>query len=360
MSSLARWLGMLGIVVALAGCGDERMVDHIRMITVLGFDDTRPGYIGTAIYSDFTQRGKVGMLEGRAEQTQLILNEMNGQSAQPVKIEKLRLLLFSRELAEHGLSYFINTICRNPLISNYLTVAVSEEPVASLAKIMTKQGSQELPYHLIEQNMKSGNIPRSNLSTVLFDYHGVGRDVSVPVIRLNAAGRMQVSGYGIFKGDRLKLTLNPEEMFYYKLLQGYSMRGEIPFTLKKDGQEGTALFSVSYGRESKHAVRRASGLHIQVNLAISGMVKEYPRWMDLRKDSNDREVDCQLEGQMRDRLTALLTKLRDSGADPLGVGDLVRAYTRDWDEKEFYERDYPKTAFDIALNLQLTKSGIGE
>lgn len=360
MSSLARWLGIFGIVFALGGCGNDRMVDNIRIVTVLGFDDGRPGYIGTALYSDFTQRGKVGTLQGRAGQTQLVLNEMNGQSAQPIKIEKLRLLLFSRELAESGLSYFINSICRNPLISNYLTVAVSEEPVTSLAKVIAEQGSRELPYHLIEQNMKSGNIPRSNLSTMLFDYHGLGRDVSLPVIRLNAAGRLQVSGFGIFKEDRLKLTLNPEEMFYYKLLQGYSMRGEIPFTLKKHGQEGTALFSVSYGRESKHAVMRADGLHIQVQLAISGMVKEYPRWMDLRKDSNDREVDRQLEKQIRERLMSLLAKLRDSGVDPLGVGDLVRAYSRDWDEKEFYERIYPKTAFDIAINLQLTKSGIGE
>ncbi|MBB3130359.1 Ger(x)C family germination protein [Paenibacillus rhizosphaerae] len=360
MNSLTRWLGTFGIVLVLAGCGNDRMVNNIRMVTVLGFDDNPPGYVGTAIYSDFTQRGKVGVLEGRAKQTQLILNEMNGQSAQPVKIEKLRLLLFSRELAERGLSYFINSICRNPLISNYLTVAVSEEPVASLAKIIAGQGSGELPYHLIEQNMKSGNIPRSNLSMMLFDYHCAGRDVSLPIIRLNGAGRLQVSGYGIFKGDRLKLTLNPEEMFYYKLLQGYSMRGEIPFTLKKHGQEGTALFSVSYGRESKHAVMRANGLHIQFQLAIIGMVKEYPRWMDLRKDFNDREVDRQLEKQMRDRMMSLLVKLRDSGVDPLGAGDLVRAYTRDWDEKEFYERMYPKTAFDIAINLQLTKSGIGE
>jgi hypothetical protein len=68
----------------------------------------------------------------------------------------------------------------------------------------------------------------------------------------------------------------------------------------------------------------------------------------------------QLEEQVENELKKLLHKLTAYQVDPLGIGDLVRANSRDWDEKEFYKHIYPTVQYGIDINIELTRSGIGE
>ena len=52
--------------------------------------------------------------------------------------------------------------------------------------------------------------------------------------------------------------------------------------------------------------------------------------------------------------------LKEHHVDPLGIGDLARAYSKKWNEREFYEKVYPTIAMDVNLKLDLYQTGIGE
>ncbi|MBD2867602.1 Ger(x)C family spore germination protein [Paenibacillus arenilitoris] len=344
----------------LAGCSNEGIVDHIRIVSVLGFDKNEAGYSGTALYADYAGKGKITTLRANAKQTNLVLNEFDLQSAKHVRIEKLRMLFFSKSLAEQGISSFLKTICKDPLISNYLIMAVSEESAAALSESLAGKESIELPYHLIEHNMRRGTIPLSNLSTVLFDYYGTGRDFSVPYLRLNGKGDIEIAGYGIFKDDRLKLVLNRNEMLHYKMLQGKYLKGDIPFTVSDGKREGSAIFSINYGKQYKTVDAEPNKAQINFNFQLNGMVKEYPEWFDLKDEAYNDRLLAQLEAQIRDKLSSLLLKLQEEKVDPLGIGDLVRSRRRSWSEEQFYAAEYSNVDFGIRLHLRISKSGIGE
>ncbi|MDQ0971121.1 spore germination protein [Neobacillus niacini] len=345
------------LVLVLTSCSNERVVDQLHILTTLGFDKNKSGYTGTALYSDLSQKGgKISFLQGNSKQIKLILNKMNNQSTKRIDIAKLRMIMFSKEVAKEGLSHFLLTICKDPLISNYLYIVVTEESIASVSKGLKDKGRENLPYYMIEQNMQSGNIPHSNLSTVLFDFYGEGRDFSVPYIRFNKNGETEIIGFGIFKDDRLKIVINREEMMLYKLLQGKFIQGDIPYTINDKKGKSTALFSIQYGKGNKTVSKDKNETKVTYHLTLNGMVKEYPQGTQVEMNKSL----VHLKKQLQTDLVLLLNKFKDEKVDPLGTGDLVRAYSRDWNENQFYKEEYSNIAFDVDLNLQLTKSGIGE
>jgi spore germination protein len=345
------------LVLILASCSNARIVDQLHILTTLGFDKNKSGYMGTALYSDLTQKGgKISLVQGNSKQIKLILNQMNNQSTKRIDIAKLRMIMFSKEVAEDGLSNFLLTICKDPHISNYLFIVVTDESIASISKGLKGKDRSNFPYYMIEQNMEIGNIPESNLSTVLFDFYGEGRDFSVPYLRTNKNGEAEIIGYGIFKDDRLKLVINREEMMLYKLLQGKHFQGDISYNINDERDKSTALFSIQYGSGNKTVKIHKNETKITYNLTLNGMIKEYPHGT-LVEINNAQD---HLKKQLQTDLLRLLNKFKDANVDPLGIGDLVRAHSREWNEKQFYKEKYSTIGFEVNLDLQLTKSGIGE
>ncbi|WP_219837629.1 Ger(x)C family spore germination protein [Paenibacillus sp. R14(2021)] len=348
-------------VLTLTGCSSQRIVDDNYLLTVLGLDKSNAGYKETGLYSDFNLGGRTELLQGIAAKPSLLIDELDNQSSLPVMITKLKLLIINKQLAEEGLAPFIESICRDPLISHYLIVAVSDGSTSSMLESLVDVKSESLPYRTVEHNMRSGRTPDSNLHNLLFDYYGEGRDPSVPYLKLNDNGKIEITGHAIFKDDRLKLTINQEEIALYKMLQGRLVRGSMPFAINKGQNEGTAVFNSLSGKKSRMLSKASSGFKVTYNLTLNGMVKDYPKWIELKKSGDPELLTQQLEKQLRSKLLALLDKFVKNKVDPLGIGDFIRAHQRKaWQEKQFYEVEYPSLVFDVHVKIHLIKSGIVE
>ncbi|SDX70623.1 Ger(x)C family spore germination protein [Paenibacillus sp. CF384] len=354
------WIPVIVLVLVLAGCANAVVVDHIRSLTVLGFDKHNSGYKASALYADYADKGRIKVLRGDSNRTRTMIKEMAFQSAQPIRIEKLKMLAFSKEVAAEGVKTFIKTFCRDPIISFYAILAVVDDSVASLSESLLGKDSQEFPYHLLEQNMKQEMIPHSTVATVLFDYYGLGRDISVPYLKLNANKEIEIAGYGIFKDDRLKLVLNHEEMVHYKLLQGRALRGEIPFVIRKDSKQSPAVFNTTSGKMKRKISTSDNKTTFTYSFVLEGMVTEYPDWFSLGEEDNTKSLADQLEKQLQTHLLDLLHKFVKEGVDPLGIGDLTRSRQRGWTEAKFYAAEYDHIQFDVHIHIRLTKAGIAE
>ena len=362
MNNPGRWLMIpCALLLLLTGCnGNSRIVDRINIVTAMGFDRAEHGYKGTAFFSEFKDTGKVHTLQGSAPQIEMIRNQIDHQSTMPIKIAKLRLLLFTQSLAEAGLSPLIHTICKDPLLSNYLTVAIFAGSLKSLSDHLEGKTNDRLPYYLLEDSVTSKGLPRSNLSTFLYDFYGEGRDISVPYIRLNQNDKVEIAGFAILKKDRLQLLINPAETLQFGILQGKPIRGYLPFDLHAGKHEGTAVFTLQYNKMSRKLLRQGSELRVVYHLSLHGMVKEYPEWLNLRDTRQMHEMLEQLALQVREHSLELIRKFQQNQVDPLGVGDLYRVHHRKWRESTFYQSEYPRITFDVQVKLHLTKSGIGE
>lgn len=355
---------LLPLLLFTPGCSypRQKIIDEIQLQTVLGLDKVNNEYVGTAVFTDYSGEEKKGgssILQGKEKKTRMIRQSINAQSSKPIEIGKLNLLIFGKELARNGLAYFVKTICRDPLIGSNLFIAVSDEPAGELL-MKNKDKNSDYLYKLIEQNYRNQNVPIPTLQHFLFDYYGEGRDPSIPFLKVNQKGNITVNGLAVFKKDRLGLILNQKEAFLYKILRGRVIRGETAFKLHKGKSEDLALLTILYGKNKKSIINKDTNSKVICNLTLSGMVKDYPDWLDLRKKQNNILLKKQLEKQMKKDFEKLFVKFQKHQVDPLGIGDLVRAHSKKWDEKEFYKKVYPSIALDMNLKIDLFQAGIGE
>lgn len=354
----------LAVLLTLSACNNpnNKTINDIQIPSVLGLDKGKDKYIGTILYTDYTkeeEKGETTILEGKGLNTRTILQEMDEQSSKPVEIGKLSLLLFGKELAEDGIAYFVKTICRDPLVGSNMYLAVSEGQSGELLK-NNKSNSSDHIVRLIEHRYVKDDLPLPNMHSFLFDYYGEGRDNAIPLLKVNSAGKITIGGLAVFKNDKLITTLDEKETFLYKLLRGETIRGDSVFNVKNEDRKGTVVFTVLYGENRKRFIKNHSVPKIHFHMELQGMVKDYPTWLDLREDSQKYMLKKQLEERVEKECKKLLHKLTANKVDPLGIGDLVRAKSRDWDEKEFYENIYPNVQYDMDLNIELTRAGIGE
>ncbi|WP_188455553.1 Ger(x)C family spore germination protein [Virgibacillus oceani] len=343
----------------LSGCKRINIIDQLQIVTILGFSKEDDKYIGTALYTDYTEQkqGKVHTLQGEASTVELVLDDINSQSEKPIHIGKLMLLIVSEDIAKEDMSDIVKTICRDPLVGTNLIVAVSEIPPKEILNKIKEEGKGYLPA-LIEQNFISKNIPISNLHIFLFNYYGKGRDIAVPYLKLNQKGKVEINEYAVFKREKLGLILNEKEMVLYNILQDKSIGGQVAVNVRKDQFEDLAVLTILSGKIIESVSNPNTLPRISYNITLNGMVRDYPKWLDMRKKENNLLLDRQLEKRLKEDLKHLLLKFQEHNVDPLGVGDFIRAHSEEWNEEQFYETIYPTITFNVDINVVLSKSGI--
>ncbi|WP_167555407.1 Ger(x)C family spore germination protein [Gottfriedia acidiceleris] len=347
----------------ISGCSfpRQKIIDEIQILSVYGFDKVDNHFVGTALYSDYTEVGNKGstILQGSGKKSLLIKQALNEQSPKPIEVGKLNLLIFGKELAENGVSYFVKAVCRDPLIGSNAILAVSEEPAGELL-MKNKAKDSNYIYKLIEQNFRNQFVPLPTFHSFLFDYYGEGRDASIPYIKINQKENIEVNGLVVFKKDKLALILNQKESLLYKLLRGRVIRGQTEFNIQKGQNTDSAILTILNGNEKKLIKTNNGKTKVKFNLTLNGMVKDYPEWLDLMKRKNNLFLNNQLEKQMKEDFEKLLLTFQKHQVDPIGIGDLARAHSKKWNEKEFYEKVYPALDFDVNVKVVLFQSGIGE
>ncbi|QNK56769.1 Ger(x)C family spore germination protein [Paenibacillus sp. PAMC21692] len=343
----------------LSGCNQQLIVDRITMINILGIDERGRQIVGNAIYSDYDRKEKLKFTQGIGQTTQLVFGEMQMHETKPLRLGKLRMLLFSKSLAEKGVIRYIHSICRDPLINSYLIVAVSEQSTEVLLKQLGKQRSDKLPNRIIEQNEKAGNVPATNLHTFMFNYYGDGRDVFVPYIGLSGDGVIEVKGMALFQEDKLALVLDKLDTVAFKLLQPKFEKGFLTVRFDDSEEDFPAVLNLVSGGSEMKMTRSDSGIGITFHTKIYGFLKDQEERVDIREQKDFEHIEQAVEKEVNRKLLVLLKKLQERGIDPLGIGDFVRARDKAWKEDEFYAHVYPKVKLNVVSEVMLKESSIG-
>lgn len=353
---------LLATAILASGCNQPYVVDRISMVNVLGLDKQGDHYLGNVIYPEYGPKEKLLMTQGAGDTAQLIFSQMQMHEPKPLRLGKLHMLLFSRELAEAGILDFIHSICRDPLISSLLIIGVSEEPTEKLLNGLEKKGNRMLPNKLVEQNVKEGNLPESSLHRFLFDYYGPGRDAFMPYLGLEKNGNIEVRGIAVYDEDKLKLVLDKEESVAFKMMQ--PSYGKAFVEIQGEGLQSDipAVLSVLSGKTRFELIGRKGGTEegIVLHSTMTGLLKDQSDRNKLRDERSYQEAERAIEAQVEQRLRRLLQKFQAVGVDPLGIGDFVRSRSRGWKEEEFYAGVYPKLKLSVKADVKLKESGVGE
>jgi spore germination protein len=356
-------LFIVSILFLLIGCVPKQIIDEVQLIHAIGFDELpNNNILGTITYPIFEPDGKVRVesLSAVSHTSRFIRSKLNTKSPKTLSTGQLRIVLFNNKFAKKGILDIVNSLYRDPNVGNRLYLSVVEGSTNEL--LTTKYTAAPLPsiylMDLIEQNIKSENLPRTNLHVFLYSYYGEGIDPFLPIVNTEKKA-MQLEGIALFKDDKYAGKINHSESFVFKVMVDGSKTGHYEVELKKGKEEGHAVVRNIKGTTS-YKVRKVNGVpEFEVKLKILGEIHEYPPWLNLEEKPNIDLIENTFKKQINKDAKKIITKFQRLNVDPLGFGDQVRRREKNWDFKRFQEQ-YPDMKITVSTEIEIVESGVIE
>ncbi|WP_179195716.1 Ger(x)C family spore germination protein [Bacillus sp. OV166] len=342
-------------VILFYGRQPKLIVDDIEMPAAVGYDYIDKDMIQTTavlpIYKpDKSIENKT--LSAKGELSKETLGTLRRKSSRRIENGKLEVAVYSKKIARHGIGNLLDTLYRDPTISEkiYLTV-VDGQAKTLLNKQFGEVDNGLYLSELIEHNMDTGLMPTTNLHYFLSAYFSKISDPFLPLIQ-KKDDEVNINGIALFKGDRYIETLGQNNFFIFKALIENITLGSYKVRLNKRDN----VFIESVYTKHKFNIHNIKELpKIAIRLNVKGNIKEFTG------DKLDQREKIKIEKKMTEQLekqaTTMIRSFQKYKIDPIGIGDEVRSRTRNFNDQKWLKQ-YPNVKINVKIHVLISEKGV--
>jgi Ger(x)C family germination protein len=263
-----------------------------------------------------------------------------------------------KKFATHGVDELVNTIARNPDLGRNIKLSIVDGNAHELLSSVTKKKIKDYQFisNLIEQNIRTENLPNTNLQIFLFSFFSDDRDPYLPVLA-QEKDAIKLKGLALFKKQKVVTTIGMKETFLFKLLTSGTKHGRYSVKIKESDRKGEIILQ-NLRTKTKYEIK---GNHqhpsIVAHLTIDGLVKEFPGWINLTDPTSIKMVEKTLQKDIEKDGDAFIKKLQRHKIDPICFTDYVRSKTRGFNSEKF-KAQYPDMNIEVKARVHLIQTGI--
>ncbi|KKI91173.1 hypothetical protein WQ54_16355 [Bacillus sp. SA1-12] len=343
----------------LIGCTRTTIIDDVKIIQTIGYDIENNKIKGTASYPVYVESMQEShprkLFTAESKTTTGVFTSFSKQTAEEIDISQLDSVVIGDDFARDGISDLLVNLNSDPNIGTNSTLIISKKK----ARELLEESIKYPPYFLssvLDQSMENGNVPLTNLHTISYQYYTEGQDMYIPKMEINNEGLLVGDGVGIFKNDKLRVSLNNNETFLLKMLVDRSVYNS---TYEFTTSDNINLLVKVISKKTKPSVNFSNNSpEVSYHLTFNVYLKEQASKLTVSGINNSikKEIETSIE---RD-LVNLLEKLKNENVDPVGIGELYRVTQRNWKKNEFYKQIYPSIKFNIKVNVNIVNTGAAE
>lgn len=355
-------LGLWVIIFLLSGCSmiPTNIVNQINMIQAVGYDwvgkKTIKGTITFPIYTK-NRPSTTEVKTTLAETSKEIRIHINNESRYPLVSGQLRVALYGKSLAKKGINDIVDTLNRDPSIGSGVQMAIVDGDSSELLKIEKFKTENVSLYlqEMLDQNMKSGNLPETNLETFSFQYNQKGQDPYLPLIK-QVEDNIKIIGIAILKDDRYVFPLFMDDVFVFKGLVAKYKHGLHQFTLKN----GEKVVLDNLRSKARYQVKIINGRpEFTINLKMKTRLQEFTSPKKKRVAIDKTKIQKEIGKQLERNAIKIITQFKKRGVDPLGLGAKYKEHYRGFNEKQ-WTRFYPTAKVHVNVKVNIKQTGIVE
>jgi spore germination protein len=346
------------LILIVTGCVKKEVLDDISLIEGIGFDYIDKKNIqGTVVIPVYLpdQAPKSTTFTAKAEIKKSILQDIQRQAADPIVTGSLEVVLFSKELTEKvGILPLVDAFQRDPGVGSGLFLAVVDGSTKELLSgHYGLRGNATYISKLVQHNIKSEDLPKTNLQLFLADFYQEGQTPFIPQIKQIGKTKMIINGIALLKHGKMVDFIKPDDMFSFKLLVDKYSEGM--HQVKIDSGEA-AIRSIHSSHNYKLTKRKPT--EITIHIKIEGIINEFtgqeltPRLMHQLQD--------QFEKDIQKECLSMIKRFKEKEIDPVGIGHFVKTQTRNFDFKNWRENDYKNLVVNIKPEVTISESGVIE
>jgi spore germination protein len=362
------------------GCVQQKTLEKLGLITISGYDLVKENKIkGTVVVQKFDPMTKTEsrVITAFAKTSKGLRQQENLQSNQRLVSGQLRTVIYSRELAEKGISQLVDTLNRDAAIGNMVYITIADKSASEILKKGQNKPNINLGtyvYNLIQQNVEGEQIISPTLHEFNHNLYEVGKDPVLPILKIKNK-KVIISGVGLFKNDRLVDEIKGGGLFYLKILINSSRAGarEIGINKKQlqklmmknqtfsDSSIYNKVFLIIDNIRSKTKIKLVDkkNLHFKVTINLDSRLLEMTEALDLSTPESMRYLEKTLNKVMKKDVEDLLVHFKELGIDPIGFGNEYEAHVRGKPESmpEWREK-YKHATFDVHVKNTIERTGV--
>lgn len=353
---LCFWL--FSFTLILSGCLNQKILDDVQLASAAGFElgEDEDTIIATAVFPvykpDLTVENRT--YTSSSKLSKIIRDKLNRKSPKPFVSGKIEVALYSKELAEKGIFDIIDTFRRDPATGAKMFLAVVEGDLGNSLKIQYGETDNGMFLSkLIQHNIESGILPKTNLHLFTKAYREEGRDPVLPYLKLTDK-EADIKGVALFKEDQFVGSIEGEEGYIFMfLIEKFTSDASMSVKLGEDG-----VFASVYHIDSK---RKYKIKNVETEPSITIKIKTNAIIQEYSGDDITSKVKKQIEQNMEEEIETkgkeMIKKFQDLKIDPLGIGFQVKHRSRNW-SKEKWDELYPGTEVKVEAEVEISEAGV--
>lgn len=345
------------VVILLAGCVQTEIIDDVRLVTGISFDAGKGDkVVGTVLIPYYMPDQKIinNTLTVTGAPSRDLFTKYQEMSSDPVVGGSLEVVLFGTDFAKRGVYQVLDSLQRDPGIGTNIYLAVVDgNAQETLEGKYGKRGNSSFISELLEHNIKSRDLPKTNLHLFISDYYQTGKTAFLPIIKKKDPTSVQLSGIALMKDGRLVDKISRQDMFYFKLMIDKYRGG----TVTVDLQRNKALIESLKTKSKKKLISR-NPYEIDVNIEIKGYLHQYTGHQLSKKVL--KEIERAAEKQIKTNCTRLFKQFQQQGIDPIGFGHFAKSRTRNFNYTHWKQTEYKNLKVNIKPSVSIIESGVIE
>jgi spore germination protein len=367
-------------VLVMSGCVETKQLEKLGLITAQGYDLEKENKIkGTVVVHKFDPLAQnlTKIITVDANTSKALRQKQNLEIDQKLVLGQLRCVIYSKELAEKGISQLVDALNRDPTVGNMVYLTVADQDALSVMSLDEKKLKVNLGtylYNLIKQNVESEQLTSPTLHEFNHNLQDHGRDPVLPILKIKSDGVI-ISGIALFKDDKIVGELKSEQLFYAKVLSDKYKSGTHELGFKrsrfekiikkenegKDREVYNKLFvSIDNIRsQSKIKLMDKEKRHFSVEVELDSRLLETTEPLDLSATKNIKFIEKEVNREMEKQIKSLLKYFQKNQVDPVGFGNEYMAHIRKKPlSKKQWRELYKDATFEVHVNNKIVKTGV--
>jgi spore germination protein len=367
-------------VVVMSSCVETKQLEKLGLITAQGYDLEKENKLkGTVVVHKFDPLAKnlTEVITVDANTSKALRQEQNLEIDQKLVLGQLRCVIYSKELAEKGISQLVDALNRDPTVGNMVYLTIADKDAYSIMSIDEKKLKVNLGtylYNLIKQNVESEQLTSPTLHEFNHNFQDHGRDPVLPILKIKDDSVI-ISGIALFRDDRIVGELKSEQLFYAKVLSDKYRSGthELGFNRshfekiikKKDEGKDRKVYNKLFvsidniRSQAKIKLIDKKKVRFRVDIKLDSRLLEATEPLDLSTTKNIKFIEKEINREMERQILDLLKYFRKKQVDPTGFGNEYMAHIRKKPlSKTEWRELYKDATFEVHVNNTVVKTGV--
>lgn len=363
---------MLLSCIILIGCADQRILERIGMVTLVGYDVAEENKVTvTSVVRQINPEleSKIEIQSETESTSKGTRVKVDMKTSKKLAAGQMRVMLFGEDLAKKGIEEALHTSMMNNEISTSIYLAVVKGTSKALLEYPykdIKDVGQHI-YNLIDHNIKQQHTVSSTLHEIVRDNYSEVRNFALPILRKEGE-YIQFDGIAFFSHGKMVGNLPAGDTFYILMMQDNFKNSTLELVLNgesidaskfKEKQLQIAVDSIKTEREIK--VVNAEQNEFDLSIKMECRLLEINSLISTSDSKLLEKIEKAINQKIENEITRILAYSQEVNSDIYGFGEEYRANARNvkLTDKKWREM-FREMKVNTHVDVEVIRNGVFE